>query len=242
MTWMCHIHPVCPRALNNYLRVFSYLLGFTSVSILENVPSCTPTENLRSSNQSWKAPEGSCVKWIPLGKCESHVLMAGSSPNSRDFSNELPVSRSSSRVLRLEAAAPHYHNNQLQVKVFWKSRLPGKWSQNKSSCLTLTACSCVNCIDVPSPMLPCGPGGMSYHSTVNKIPLDARHIGGEFINQELMRSFHQATTISNWILNCLRRPHPNYTDRNCAGQPFQFHRWSVRVLESVGAKEKQSSD
>ncbi|XP_062868926.1 anosmin-1b isoform X2 [Trichomycterus rosablanca] len=48
----------------------------------------------------------------------------GSSSLSRDFSNELPISRSSSRVLRLEAAAPHYHNNQLQVKVFWKSRLP----------------------------------------------------------------------------------------------------------------------
>ncbi|XP_017334319.1 anosmin-1b [Ictalurus punctatus] len=48
----------------------------------------------------------------------------GSSPTSRDFSNELPISRSSPRVLRLEAAAPHYHNNQLQVKVFWKSRLP----------------------------------------------------------------------------------------------------------------------
>lgn len=129
--WMCHIHPVCSTALNNYLRVFSYLLGFTSASIFKNVPSCTPTENLRSSNQSWKAPKGSCVKWIPLGECESHVLIAGSSPITRDFSNELPISRSSPRVLRLEAAAPHYHNNQLQVKVFWKSRLPGKWSVKK---------------------------------------------------------------------------------------------------------------
>lgn len=48
---------------------------------------------------------------------------AGSTPLSRDFSNELPISRSSPSVLRLEAAAPHYHDNQLQVKVFWKSRL-----------------------------------------------------------------------------------------------------------------------
>lgn len=135
--WMCHIHPVCSTARNNYWLVLSYLLGFTSASIFQNVPSCTPTENLRSGNQSWKAPKGSCVKWIPLGECESCVLMVGSSPISRDFSNELPISRSSPRVLRLEAAAPHYHNNQLQVKVFWKSRLPGKWSQNKSSCLKL---------------------------------------------------------------------------------------------------------
>lgn len=110
---------------------------------LKNVPSCTPTENLRSGNQSWKASKGSCVKWIPLGEPESRVLMAGSSPTSRDFSNELPISRSSPRVLRLEAAAPHYHNNQLQVKVFWKSRLPGKWSQNQSSRLTFAVCVAV---------------------------------------------------------------------------------------------------
>lgn len=39
-----------------------------------------------------------------------------------EFSNELPVSHSSlPSVIRLEAAAPHYHDNQLQVKVFWKS-------------------------------------------------------------------------------------------------------------------------
>ncbi|XP_031641363.1 anosmin-1b isoform X1 [Oncorhynchus kisutch] len=43
------------------------------------------------------------------------------------FSNELPsaphlVNPSSPHNLRLEAAAPHYHNNQLQVKVFWKRR------------------------------------------------------------------------------------------------------------------------
>ncbi|XP_047666574.1 anosmin-1b isoform X3 [Tachysurus fulvidraco] len=48
---------------------------------------------------------------------------AGFSPVTGDFSNELPISRSSPRVLRLEAAAPHYHNNQVQVKVFWKSRI-----------------------------------------------------------------------------------------------------------------------
>ncbi|XP_076879479.1 anosmin-1b [Brachyhypopomus gauderio] len=42
---------------------------------------------------------------------------------SQDVSNELPASRSSPSVLRLETAAPHYHDNQLQVKVFWKSLL-----------------------------------------------------------------------------------------------------------------------
>ncbi|XP_076134932.1 anosmin-1b [Alosa pseudoharengus] len=39
-----------------------------------------------------------------------------------EFSNELPLSHSSPSIVRLEAAAPHYHDNQLQVKVFWKSR------------------------------------------------------------------------------------------------------------------------
>lgn len=165
---MCHVHPVCPTAPHNYWRVFSYFLGFTSASIFINVPSCTPTENLRSSNQSWKAPKGSCVKWIPLGERRSRVLVAGSTPISRDFSNELPISRSSPRVLRLEAAAPHYHNNQLQVKVFWKSRLPGKSTRNKSSCITLAVCSCVNWVSVSS-MLHCGPGGMLGHSTVHQV-------------------------------------------------------------------------
>ncbi|XP_016131990.1 anosmin-1-like isoform X2 [Sinocyclocheilus grahami] len=42
---------------------------------------------------------------------------------SGEFSNEIPVSHSSPSILRLEAAAPHYHDNQLQVKVFWKSRI-----------------------------------------------------------------------------------------------------------------------
>uniref|UniRef100_A0A3B4AUA6 Anosmin 1b n=1 Tax=Periophthalmus magnuspinnatus TaxID=409849 RepID=A0A3B4AUA6_9GOBI len=44
-------------------------------------------------------------------------------PLSDDFSNELPSSSSSSSsspALRLEVAAPHYHDDQLQVKVFWK--------------------------------------------------------------------------------------------------------------------------
>ncbi|KTG07096.1 hypothetical protein cypCar_00005793, partial [Cyprinus carpio] len=45
---------------------------------------------------------------------------------SGEFSNEIPVSHSSPSILRLEAAAPHYHDNQLQVKVFWKSRITGK--------------------------------------------------------------------------------------------------------------------
>ncbi|KTF91748.1 hypothetical protein cypCar_00031709 [Cyprinus carpio] len=45
---------------------------------------------------------------------------------SGESSNEIPVSHSSPNILKLEAAAPHYHDNQLQVKVFWKSRIPGK--------------------------------------------------------------------------------------------------------------------
>uniref|UniRef100_W5M084 Anosmin 1b n=1 Tax=Lepisosteus oculatus TaxID=7918 RepID=W5M084_LEPOC len=35
--------------------------------------------------------------------------------------SELPSSHTVPGVLRLETAAPHYHNNQLQVKVFWKT-------------------------------------------------------------------------------------------------------------------------
>nr|XP_015216135.1 PREDICTED: anosmin-1-like [Lepisosteus oculatus] len=38
-----------------------------------------------------------------------------------EVSNELPSSHTVPGVLRLETAAPHYHNNQLQVKVFWKT-------------------------------------------------------------------------------------------------------------------------
>ncbi|XP_030647835.1 anosmin-1b [Chanos chanos] len=47
---------------------------------------------------------------------------------TREFSNELPLSHSTPSILRLEAAAPHYHDNQLQVKVFWKSRQQGNHS------------------------------------------------------------------------------------------------------------------
>ncbi|KAI1891575.1 hypothetical protein AGOR_G00145200 [Albula goreensis] len=43
--------------------------------------------------------------------------------DTEEVSNELPSSHSTLTVLRLEAASPHYHNNQLQVKVFWKKRL-----------------------------------------------------------------------------------------------------------------------
>ncbi|XP_064186267.1 anosmin-1b [Anguilla rostrata] len=38
-------------------------------------------------------------------------------------SNELPSSRPAQPPLRLEAASPHFHNSQLQVKVFWKKHL-----------------------------------------------------------------------------------------------------------------------
>uniref|UniRef100_A0A8C1RHZ6 Anosmin 1b n=1 Tax=Cyprinus carpio TaxID=7962 RepID=A0A8C1RHZ6_CYPCA len=55
----------------------------------------------------------------------SFITAAATSKNSEhlQFSNEIPVSHSSPSILRLEAAAPHYHDNQLQVKVFWKSRI-----------------------------------------------------------------------------------------------------------------------
>ena len=52
----------------------------------------------------------------------------GQSHFTGEFSNELPISHSSPSIMRLEAAAPHYHDNQLQVKVFWKSRREGKWA------------------------------------------------------------------------------------------------------------------
>ncbi|KAK7127243.1 hypothetical protein R3I94_018432 [Phoxinus phoxinus] len=51
---------------------------------------------------------------------------------SGEFSNELPLSQSSPSILRLEAAAPHYHEHQLQVKVFWKSRIPGNQKESSS--------------------------------------------------------------------------------------------------------------
>ncbi|KPP69802.1 anosmin-1-like, partial [Scleropages formosus] len=53
----------------------------------------------------------------------------GQGQDTREVSNELPSSRSRTSTLRLEAAAPHYHNDQLQVKVFWKKGLQGMVSQ-----------------------------------------------------------------------------------------------------------------
>ncbi|XP_063056944.1 anosmin-1b [Engraulis encrasicolus] len=60
-----------------------------------------------------------------------------------EFSNELPLSPHSSSssssttpsVVRLEAAAPHYHDNQLQVKVFWKSQHPEEAQKDSTSYL-----------------------------------------------------------------------------------------------------------
>ncbi|XP_056303622.1 anosmin-1b [Danio aesculapii] len=71
-----------------------------------------------------------------LKSSRAHVSFTTTSQNSAtfsngEFSNELPISHSSPSVLRLEAAAPHYHDNQLQVKVFWKSRV--QESQKDSS-------------------------------------------------------------------------------------------------------------
>lgn len=76
---------------------------------------------------------------------KAHVVFTTVSHTADDFSNELPFSSSSSSSsspalapsssrphsdpsfnpssaggLRLEVASPHYHDNQLQVKVFWK--------------------------------------------------------------------------------------------------------------------------
>ncbi|KAI4898279.1 hypothetical protein NFI96_024415, partial [Prochilodus magdalenae] len=68
-------------------------------------------------------------KRLKSGRAQLSFTTAAASTASssgREFSNELPISRSRSpSVLRLEAAAPHYHDDQLQVKVFWKSRLAG---------------------------------------------------------------------------------------------------------------------
>ncbi|MBN3321940.1 KALM protein, partial [Atractosteus spatula] len=50
-----------------------------------------------------------------------------------EVSNELPSSHTVPGVLRLETAAPHYHNNQLQVKVFWKTSHEGKRQSLKDS-------------------------------------------------------------------------------------------------------------
>ncbi|KAL2090250.1 hypothetical protein ACEWY4_014938 [Coilia grayii] len=52
-----------------------------------------------------------------------------------EFSNELPLSHSTPSVVRLEAAAPHYHDNQLQVKVFWKSQHPEEAQKESTSYL-----------------------------------------------------------------------------------------------------------
>ncbi|KAL4608196.1 anosmin-1-like isoform X2 [Arapaima gigas] len=49
-------------------------------------------------------------------------------------SNELPSPGSAySPSLRLEASAPHYHDHQLQVKVFWRRLHPGKLKDDPSA-------------------------------------------------------------------------------------------------------------
>ncbi|XP_023699321.1 anosmin-1-like [Paramormyrops kingsleyae] len=58
-----------------------------------------------------------------------------------EVSNELP---SSHTALRLEAAAPHYHNSQLQVKVFWKKRLPGSLKDPLTYLLTWSPETCAH--------------------------------------------------------------------------------------------------
>ncbi|XP_064418134.1 anosmin-1b [Latimeria chalumnae] len=40
--------------------------------------------------------------------------------SSEEVSNELPTFQTTSNIKRIEAAAPHFHDNQLQVKVYWK--------------------------------------------------------------------------------------------------------------------------
>ncbi|KAL6469124.1 hypothetical protein MHYP_G00226480, partial [Metynnis hypsauchen] len=70
--------------------------------------------------------------------------LPGHGPLSREFSNELPISHSSPGILRLEAAAPHYYDNQLQVKVFWKSRLPENQRGSSSYILSWYPEVCAN--------------------------------------------------------------------------------------------------
>uniref|UniRef100_A0AAY4BC44 Uncharacterized protein n=1 Tax=Denticeps clupeoides TaxID=299321 RepID=A0AAY4BC44_9TELE len=59
-------------------------------------------------------------KRLKSAKTQLSITTPATGPVSREFSNELPLSHSSPSVIRVEAAAPHYHDNQLQVKVFWK--------------------------------------------------------------------------------------------------------------------------
>lgn len=63
---------------------------------------------------------------------------------SGEFSNELPISHSLPTILRLEAAAPHYHDNQLQVKIFWKSRTQENQRDSSSYLLTWYPDVCAN--------------------------------------------------------------------------------------------------
>ncbi|XP_036410651.1 anosmin-1-like isoform X2 [Megalops cyprinoides] len=49
------------------------------------------------------------------------AVMARVGGTRREVSNELSSSHSTPIILRLQAAAPHIHRHQLQVKVFWKT-------------------------------------------------------------------------------------------------------------------------
>ncbi|XP_028650398.1 anosmin-1b isoform X1 [Erpetoichthys calabaricus] len=59
-----------------------------------------------------------------------------------EVSNELPSSQVTSSIRRLEAAAPHYYNNQLQVKVFWKKAHDDNHGDTDSYLLTWAPLFC----------------------------------------------------------------------------------------------------
>ncbi|XP_061594734.1 anosmin-1b isoform X2 [Cololabis saira] len=80
------------------------------------------TITLTGEDFSNELPSSSSSSSLP-----SSPSLSSSSPSSSDLPVssslprlESPVNPATSENLRLEVAAPHYHDNQLQVKVFWK--------------------------------------------------------------------------------------------------------------------------
>lgn len=95
----------------------------------------------------------SISKWDTFEKATFVLLPNLTAEGEEDFSNELPSSSSSLPSsassssssssdrphshgvnLRLEVAAPHYHEDQLQVKVYWKMSQHGElfyWTSKK---------------------------------------------------------------------------------------------------------------
>ncbi|KAG2463145.1 KALM protein, partial [Polypterus senegalus] len=125
------------------LSIHHYKVSW-SPKILRKTPMATKKERLKltQGNTSEIQLEGfqPNVEYLILVQAVSYwgqkrlksaksqlVLMAGQDSISYnhsvpllEVSNELPSSHVTPSIRRLEAAAPHYSNHQLQVKVFWK--------------------------------------------------------------------------------------------------------------------------